>query len=316
MTASTALAALVLCWCMLAPVVAGVHGLARPAFGRLHPQARATLLFGLAVLPLGVGLLVIVLGFAPVIGGWVVDEHCHPTTGCATHIPVVHAGALYGTAFALTAVAISALLFWSIGRRLLRSLVVARTLRFLAEPEDRERYDVIDSRESFAYCVGLLQPRVVLSRALLERLTPPQLEVVVRHERAHALRRDNLRLWLAGVALLLCPQRLKQPLLKDLALANEQTCDQAAALVAGPGLVLETLATLGAATRLSGARPRAAFDGAESLAGRVAALRSPAQSASSTLIARAIVAVVHVASAIVATDAVHHGAEMLLASFG
>lgn len=316
MTAVIALAAFVLCWCALAPAVAGVHRLARGALGSLHPRSRASLLFGLAVLPLAVGLLVIVLGFAPIVGGWVVDEHCHPSTGCATHIPVVHAGALYATALVVAAMVTSSVLLWSIARRLRSSWLVARTLRFLAEPNDRQQYDVIDSRESFAYCVGLLWPRVVLSRALIDRLTPRQLEVVVLHEQAHAIRRDNLRLWLAGVALLHCARSLKQPLLKDLALANEQVCDQAAVPIAGAALVLETLAALGVAASPGGPRPRAAFDGADTLSGRIGALTGSASFCPHSLATQVLVAVVYVASAIAATDLVHHGSELLLGSFG
>jgi Zn-dependent protease with chaperone function len=315
-TAAIALVAFLLCWSALALVVAGVHRLVKPLLDGLHPQARSALLLGLAVLPLAVGLLVIVLGFAPLIGGWVVDEHCHPATGCETHVPVVHAGALYVAALVLTAVVTSVAILWSIGRRLQKSLLVARTLRFLAEPQDRQPYDVIDSREPFAYCVGLLRPRVVMSRALIDRLAPSQLEVVVRHEQSHAVRRDNLRLWLAGVALLLAPQRLKQPLLADLSLSNEQVCDQSAALVAGAPRVLETLAALGATTSTSGPRRRAAFDGAETIAGRIRALSSSAQINPPMFIVEVFVAVVCAASAIVVTDLVHHGAELLLASFG
>jgi Zn-dependent protease with chaperone function len=116
---------------------------------------------------------------------------------------------------------------------------VARALRYLAEPSDRQPFETIESHEQFAYCIGLLRPKVVLSRGLIDRLSQLQLEVVLRHEQAHAARRDNLRLWLAGLALLPVPFPLKQPLLADLALAAEQACDRAAATVGGQTLVID-----------------------------------------------------------------------------
>lgn len=45
-----------------------------------------------------------------------------------------------------------------------------------------------------AFCAGLLHPKVYVSTAAVARLDPQALEVVLRHERHHARRRDPLRL--------------------------------------------------------------------------------------------------------------------------
>ncbi len=45
-----------------------------------------------------------------------------------------------------------------------------------------------------ALCYGLLRPRLLLSTGLLRRLSPGEIEAVLRHEQAHLLRRDPLRL--------------------------------------------------------------------------------------------------------------------------
>ena len=103
MTAVIALAAFAVCWLALCPVAVGLHRLTKGTLGSLHPHVRAALLLALALLPLGVATLVAVLGFAPAIGGWVVDEHCHPAIGCTTHVPVVHAETLYAAALTLLA---------------------------------------------------------------------------------------------------------------------------------------------------------------------------------------------------------------------
>jgi hypothetical protein len=314
-TAVVALAAFAFCWLALGLAVTGLHRLIGPLLARLHAQPRAAILLALALLPLGVATLVAVLGFAPLVGGWVVDAHCHPATGCATHVPAVHADALLAAALLLGAAIAAGTLLWRIARRLRKSLLVARSLSFLAERPDRQPYEVIESREPFAYCVGLLRPHVMLSRGLIDRLSRAQLEVVLRHELAHAARRDNLRLWLAGLALLPCPRSLKQPLLSSLALAGEQACDRAAASVAGCALVAETLSALGGAAAPHRAYARLAFEGS-TVGPRVEALRAEHLKSPSAFAVAALVTAAYAASAVAATDFIHHATELLLAALG
>jgi hypothetical protein len=51
-----------------------------------------------------------------------------------------------------------------------------------------------------AVTIGLLRPRVVVSSRLRAELAPAGMAAVHAHERAHALHRDPLRIWLAQVA--------------------------------------------------------------------------------------------------------------------
>jgi hypothetical protein len=313
MTIVIALAAFAGCWLVLCPLVAAVHRLAKRSLDSLQPQPRAALLLALALLPLTVAMLVAVLGFAPAIGGWVVDEHCHPTTGCTTHVPVVHADALYATALVLVAAFGFGALLWSIARRLRRSLRIASSLRSLAEQSGRQPFELIESREPFAYCIGLLRPKVVLSRGIIDRLAPLQLAVVLRHEQAHAARLDNLRLWLAGLSLLPLPLRFKQPLLADLALAGEQACDRAAATIDGTALVIETLGALAGGARPSNRRVLTTFDSPTTIANRIDALRRESCRRIAGTAVRLGIVIAYSACAIVATDLVHHGTERVLA---
>lgn len=57
-----------------------------------------------------------------------------------------------------------------------------------------ERVDVVDEREAFAVTHGLLRPRILLSRGLVDVLNAVELNAVLAHEREHLLRRDPLRL--------------------------------------------------------------------------------------------------------------------------
>lgn len=58
---------------------------------------------------------------------------------------------------------------------------------------------------------GILRPRLLIARRVLERLSPEQLQAGLRHERAHERARDNLkRLLVAGLPRLIAAQRMHQ----------------------------------------------------------------------------------------------------------
>jgi Zn-dependent protease with chaperone function len=57
----------------------------------------------------------------------------------------------------------------------------------------------------FAFCGGLLRPRIYLSRGLLEILDGGEAEAVLAHERHHLRRRDPLRFFVTNVLTLLAP---------------------------------------------------------------------------------------------------------------
>lgn len=58
---------------------------------------------------------------------------------------------------------------------------------------------VLDDDRPQAFCTGLLRPRVYLSTGALVALQDDELRAVVAHERHHQLRRDPLRVFIAGV---------------------------------------------------------------------------------------------------------------------
>jgi hypothetical protein len=149
-------------------------------------------------------------------------------------VPTFHAPLLGATAIATLVVLASAALCWRFAERLRRSLALAGTLRSLAAADSRDaRFATVESEVPFAYCLGLLSPRVVVSQGLLARLTRGQSTAVLAHERSHALRFDNLRQWLASLGLWFLPRRWSAPLLQDLGSTAEQISDAAAVIAAG-----------------------------------------------------------------------------------
>jgi Zn-dependent protease with chaperone function len=303
-------------WLSLCPAAFALHRLASRRFAALPPGARSASLLALAMLPVTVAALVAVLGFTPTLGGLIVDQHCHPDTGCGAHVPIVHAGAPYALAFGALLLVTTLALCAGVLRRLQRTHRVASTLGFLAEPAPLSRCEIIESSERFAYCIGLWRPKVVISRGLESALSTDELNAVVAHEHAHAARRDNLRHGLAALALLPLGPRARRALLADLSLASEEACDHAALRPSGDaGALLGALATFQPDRRALAAHA-IGFGAAATLESRVAALaRRHAQAHTSYLVPATVIAVYTVA-VLTTTYAAHHGAELLLGWLG
>lgn len=88
----------------------------------------------------------------------------------------------------------------SFGRQLRSQRRFLRSVRAVAEREIRGlRVIVIEGARPQAFCAGLLRPRVYVSTAALELLSPSELGAVVAHEAHHRSRRDPLRILAARV---------------------------------------------------------------------------------------------------------------------
>lgn len=81
--------------------------------------------------------------------------------------------------------AVSARSVWRAARALVRS-------RNLTAP-GKDEICIVDAPGSFMATTGLLRPRILVSRAAAEALSPDQFDAAVRHERAHWTSRDNLK---------------------------------------------------------------------------------------------------------------------------
>src|SRR5262249_7219132 len=88
---------------------------------------------------------------------------------------------------------------------------------------------VLPVEEPQAFVLGMLKPRVYLSRGLLATLHPDDLRLVLAHEKAHARRRDPLRRFVAAVGLLFHLPGIATMLNRRLARSQEITADAEAA---------------------------------------------------------------------------------------
>jgi hypothetical protein len=64
--------------------------------------------------------------------------------------------------------------------------------------------EVVDHDDPFAFTFGLGEPRMAVSRGLIERLSPGELEAVVTHERYHVRARDPFKLVVSRAAARTC----------------------------------------------------------------------------------------------------------------
>lgn len=245
-------------------IVAAAAALAQRAIATraraLPPELRARVLLAWAVAPIAIATALVAVALWPSLGaalGLAVD-HCPAHAGhvhlCMHHLPARGPGIVGAIGLGSFAFAAGAALVWAL-RLASLALGLSRARSF----DLPSGAGVIASSRPFALTIGWFRPRVLVSTALLDRLTPAQLEIVIAHERAHADRRDALATAAARVLSLAHLPSVRREVLADLALACEQACDEAAARACGDRvLVAETIV---AAERAAAAAPPLASPG-------------------------------------------------------
>jgi beta-lactamase regulating signal transducer with metallopeptidase domain len=197
------------------------------------------------------------------------------------------------------------------GVRALRALGGAPRLAEASAPDAV----VLDVDAPLSVAAGWWRPRVMLSRGLLEVLTPAQREAVLAHERAHARRRDALRALVAELASMGHLPCIRRRLRAALRLATERACDEEAARRTGDRLdVAEALLAVERASADSGelAASLPSFGGSD-LAARVRRLVEPAP-APPPPTRRLLPATVAVVTAVILAEPLHHVTEHVLAA--
>lgn len=246
---------------------AAVVGLWRRPLLRLAPKARHGVLASLALLPL---LSAVALSFTVSLPSLVSlafpeldhcathdDGHAHL---CFVHLPSapVSVTALCFLTFCGTYLGLRCLL---LAVPLYRGCRLVRALASTGTPLV-EGVTLIESERPLCMAAGLGARRILVSRGLWAAIGGPERAVVLAHERAHLRRRDAL----VTSALRLCAPlhvpSVARWLARELEIAAEQVCDEAAAAEAGDRmLVAETILRVEQMTRAAGPAPRLAGAG-------------------------------------------------------
>lgn len=229
---STVVAVLGAVWLATALPLSALYPAYAQRLALLRPNQRAWLLRLVALTPALLSVLACIELF--VIPGELVPAHCH-LTHCSAHNPDTQPE--FSTVAGIVSIVFLPLLLLAL-RLLWSTTVLQRQWQRLSEPADGYRY--LDIAQAIACVVGLLRPTIYFSRGFIARLSPVAVRVVVAHERAHAVRYDNL--WMALIRVCSLGWIHRARLLADLELAQEQACDQRAAEVVGDAVaVAETL---------------------------------------------------------------------------
>jgi Zn-dependent protease with chaperone function len=280
---------------------------------RVRPNVQVRRLYLLAALPWFLPAAVIaaacVLAALKAMG-WIYD-HC-PDHGpghlhlCFVHWPTVELGLLAALVLFAAAAGLTVTLVRFIAREY-TARARLKALRQLSRGTGRLR--VLESPQPFALTTGVCDAVVLVSRGLLETLTPRERRAVVAHEVAHVRHLDVMHNLVLEVLLLLHPARNGRHLRRAWRRALEERADDAVAeRFGGDVLAAALLKILRSSQReVYGA---CSVAGADPLRRVARLLEAPAQPRSAFLL-EALYAAVLLGTA-TAVIALHHPLEHLL----
>lgn len=282
------------------------------------PEVRAVACFLLLIAPVAAGASAAVTT-GLLADGFMIDlvtHHCHANvTWCDAHGPLAPNPALS----ALGAGLLAGGLLWLAMTAAARVRMTVRTTNLLnlaARNVGNSDVGILGTDDTVACVIGILRPRVFLSRGLWRRLSVGERKIVLRHERAHLSRRDYPVRQLATMLALGHARGTVKRLLDELILAQEQACDRAAARFYGTLRTAETLLKV-ARFRRKRLQVAGAFAGFldASVAARVHALLDPAFLPATRCVASLCCVIVVAAAALLgSTELLHHTAETIVQS--
>lgn len=312
------LAGIIICF-VVAASIATVRYRLLISLRRWSPEVRAAAFFLLLIAPFGFGVSTAAMTSLSA-DGVVLDlvvHHCHAdVAGCDAHRPVESTPLVN----ALGATLLAGGLLWLVitaASQLRMTLRTTNLLNLAVRKGGRAEIGILNTDDTVACVIGVLRPRIFLSRGLWRGLNISERKIVLRHERSHLSRRDYPVRQLATLLAIGHGRETFKQLLDELMLAQEQVCDRAAAHFYG---TLRTAETLIKVQRLR--RARATFnegcagflDG--SVTARIHALLEPSFFPTTRCAAGLCGAIGVAAIALVAvTEPLHHLAETIVQSF-
>lgn len=238
---------------VLGSVVTAVTTFVWKAWGRqFEPVFTSRMVLLLAIFPLFLSGLFLVGAFGPSVLHVfdVVGDHCgshgdhHSFHLCFLHGNFLHVG---NWILAVSGLCVG-VVFWRWGRlwqELRRARHAVEGILALSAFSEAQDIWEIDSDRPVAFVVGMLTPKVCISKGLYDRLNQEQVQVVLAHERAHVKYRDALGLFLLKVLRPFHVGWVHRFLVSSFELSREQVCDEVASEVGGRLFVAETILAFG-----------------------------------------------------------------------
>ena len=152
---------------------------------RLSPAAAARFLMTLLLMPAGLAVLG-AIGLCVPSYLWFEPEGIEEQVGIACLI-----AALLGSLICAHAL-------FRLSRNAVRSLLFTR--RCLRSGGETQAAVVVDTAQPMIVLTGLLRPRIVVSKSIVNALSEEELRMVLNHENAHRASRDNLKLLCFSIA--------------------------------------------------------------------------------------------------------------------
>tara|TARA_R110002072_G_scaffold170552_2_gene324120 strand:+ start:40765 stop:41745 length:981 start_codon:yes stop_codon:yes gene_type:complete len=300
-----------LMWLLLWACLTLVFGLLYPGLRglmlRLHPRHASNLITIFWAGPLLISALASLLLFLPRLEGRLIEPHCHGT--CEQHVPLVGVEIVAWLGMAMALVLAGSLLAQFLFR--LRSGVRMRR-QFDALAKRQQGFRVLKADVPAVFTLGWWHPGVFISRGLQKLCSEQELAIILDHEHAHRVRRDNLRMLAGQIFCLVLPRPWARMVLGDLQLMCEQACDFESARRHGYLSVAETLVHVGRVIKQN-LIPDAArgFSGSD-LELRVHALLDAEKRRLLPLWLSLFLSVSVMAGILLALDPLHHAAEWLI----
>jgi Zn-dependent protease with chaperone function len=282
-----------------------------------RPRHQALVVIAIApvLLALACTLASLVPSLLPLL--WPEQDHCLAHDDGHLHMCAVHLPHRLGNGLSWLVLVLGSC--WCAAKAIAGATKVRRAARIAAGLLAYGRRDVptgavvLATETPLCVLVGVLRPVVVLSEGLVAGLPAPSLLAVLRHEQAHARRRDTLVRLVARVSTLFVLPSVRARLLEALELAAEQSCDEAAAASLGRMSVADAILRVERmlAAHVTGLRPVAEFFGGHAVPQRIhALLEEPRRQGHAGAFAAALALVV--ALALAASKPLHHSIESLL----
>lgn len=202
-----------------------------------HPTTASNVVLALLSLPFLVSLFATVLVFSPLLEQNLITAHYHGST-CEEQLALLESPWAIGGVLGLTALAVLAM-----SGKFLAQTISANRLRtrLLLLGERRGEWVLLPNSERLVFTLGWLENTIFITEGLRRECSEQELAIMLGHEQEHVRRRDNLRLLVSRLLLLIVPAPLARQFSDDLQLFTEASCDFAAAERHGRCDVAQTL---------------------------------------------------------------------------